>query len=125
MAKLPEVSEEDVDTLIKMVIEKLIDSKFLHTAIKPDNAKRIIRDKSISWDKKLIYSWDYEGPEVGLARFMSHVGHALFEAVYYHFLLCGHCNLSNLASILTGFFLLFLFFCRVLFSMDLSFCCVR
>ena len=64
-AKLPEVAEEDVNMLIKIVMEQLIESKLIHCAEKPDNARRIIYSDSLVWNSKFVYSWDYDGPAVG------------------------------------------------------------
>ena len=55
--------------LIKLVMEALLDKELLHTAQKPDNLRRIIRVKGDMWDKKYVYSWDYDGPAVCLAGF--------------------------------------------------------
>lgn len=63
-AKLPPIAEEDVNAVIKMVIEQMIESKLLHVSQKPDNARRIIRVNSVSWDIHNIYTWDYDGPAV-------------------------------------------------------------
>lgn len=68
-AKLPQVAEEDVTMLIKLVMEALLEKKLLHTAQKPDNLRRIVRVKGDIWDKKYVYSWDYDGPAVCLAGF--------------------------------------------------------
>ena len=68
-AKLPQVAEEDVTMLIKLVMEALLDRKLLHTTQKPDNLRRIIRVNGDMWDKKYVYSWDYDGPAVRLAWF--------------------------------------------------------
>ena len=68
-AKLPQVAEEDVNMLIKLVMEELLDRKLLHTSHKPDNLRRIIRVKGDLWDKKYVYSWDYDGPAVNFASF--------------------------------------------------------
>ena len=55
--------------LIKLVMEALLDRKLLHTAQKPDNLRRIIRVNGDMWDKKYVYSWDYDGPAVRPAWF--------------------------------------------------------
>ena len=38
--------------------------KLMHTARKPDNAKRIFTENINVWNKKYVYSWDYDGPAV-------------------------------------------------------------
>ena len=64
--KLPEVDEDRLDAMISAVMNALFDNKLLHAARKPDNAKRIYTEETNIWNKKLVYSWDYDGPAVDL-----------------------------------------------------------
>lgn len=63
-AKIPDFAEEDLNAVIKMIIEQMIESKLLHVSEKPDNARRIFRVNSFSWDIRRIYTWEYDGPAV-------------------------------------------------------------
>ncbi|KNB43430.1 hypothetical protein JH06_2732 [Blastocystis sp. subtype 4] len=60
--KLPEIAEDQLDTVIGLIMETLMDRKLMHTARKPDNAKRIFTENINVWNKKYVYSWDYDGP---------------------------------------------------------------
>lgn len=64
--KLPEMDENHIDAMISVIMDALFDNKLLHTARKPDNAKRIYTEETNVWNKKLVYSWDYDGPAVDL-----------------------------------------------------------
>ena len=64
--KLPEIPEDQMDAIIGLIMETLMDQKLMHTARKPDNAKRIFTESINVWNKKYVYSWDYDGPAVGI-----------------------------------------------------------
>ena len=63
-AKLPAIPEEQLEQVIEIIMDCLMENKILHPAKKPDNARRIIRENNLIWDKKYVYSWDYDGPAV-------------------------------------------------------------
>lgn len=65
ICKLPVIPEEQVDVALRVVMNALLENNLLHTAIKRDNSRRIFTDRVSVWDKKYIYSWDYDGPAVG------------------------------------------------------------
>ena len=59
---------KDMEKAIEVIMDCLMENKLMHTAKKPDNARRIIKENNLVWDKKYVYSWDYDGPAVGLRR---------------------------------------------------------
>lgn len=67
-AKLPAIPEDQMEKAIEVIMDCLMENKLMHTAKKPDNARRIIKENNLVWDKKYVYSWDYDGPAVGLRK---------------------------------------------------------
>ena len=65
ICNLPEIPEESIDKAIRVIMNAILDSNLAHTAMKRDNTRRIFTERSPTWDKKYICSWDYDGPEVG------------------------------------------------------------
>ncbi|KAK8818358.1 Non-selective Cation Channel-2 (NSCC2) Family protein [Blastocystis sp. ATCC 50177/Nand II] len=61
-AKLPAIPEDQMEKAIEVIMDCLMENKLMHTAKKPDNARRIIKENNLVWDKKYVYSWDYDGP---------------------------------------------------------------
>lgn len=64
--KLPEVDEDRPRRDDFSRYERVARQQTTPRGAEADNAKRIYTEETNIWNKKLVYSWDYDGPAVDL-----------------------------------------------------------